>query len=155
MGIAGIVMMFDRLIECQDPGLNAAKAQFEEWRQQYIRCIAKLITSYKYRREITFHEGIASGYAILAVHYHKVGDTEKSKKFIQKIIDLHSVALQTESNEILYGKAGYLLAVLYTNKHIPNAIPKSVISRVYQTIIKEGLRCALQTGLSTNFIKNF
>jgi len=149
--------MLDKLLQCNDAEIKTHHKKFQTLKEAYISSIAAMAkpSPKKKRRSITFHEGVASGYAILTVYYNSIGKKEKSSEFLKLLLELKTETLQTESNEILYGKAGYLLALLYVQRHIATAIPAATISSVYDAIIAAGhksVELALLCPQLTNLI---
>ncbi|KAF2895694.1 hypothetical protein ILUMI_10474 [Ignelater luminosus] len=100
----------------------------------------------KHRRH-TFLCGDAGPLAIGAVVCNKLGETDEMKHLIQKLLRMQGDAVNPSSglpDEYLYGRAGYLFALLYVNKHIePPPVPSNTIRQVIEAILtsgKEGAR---------------
>ncbi|NXS02524.1 LANC2 protein, partial [Oxylabes madagascariensis] len=79
-------------------------------------------------RRVTFLCGDAGPLAVGAVVYHKLKNDSESKECVTKTV------ISTDSelpDELLYGRAGYLYALLYLNTEIgPDTVPQSVIKEV-------------------------
>uniref|UniRef100_A0A674IMU3 LanC like 2 n=2 Tax=Terrapene triunguis TaxID=2587831 RepID=A0A674IMU3_9SAUR len=93
-------------------------------------------------RRVTFLCGDAGPLAVGAVVYHKLKIDSESKECITKLLQLQRTIISTDSelpDELLYGRAGYLYALLYLNTEIgPDAVPQSVIKEVVDAIIESG-----------------
>ncbi|XP_049867292.1 lanC-like protein 2 [Pectinophora gossypiella] len=95
-------------------------------------------------RRISFLCGDAGPLAIAAVISHKLGPKCPStladtKILIQKLMSLISL-MNDSPDELLYGKVGYLYALLFVTKYIDekNIIPASHIEKVINSILKSG-----------------
>ncbi|XP_028605472.1 lanC-like protein 2 isoform X2 [Podarcis muralis] len=93
-------------------------------------------------RRVTFLCGDAGPLAVGAVVYHKLKNDTESKECVTKLLQLQRMVLATDSDlpdELLYGRAGYLYALLYLNTEIgPEAVPQSAIKEVVDSIIESG-----------------
>ncbi|XP_045491937.1 lanC-like protein 2 [Colias croceus] len=97
-------------------------------------------------RRISFLCGDAGPLAIALVISYKLGTRRPNnlpdyKDLAQRVMDLISL-LDDSPDEILYGKAGYLYALLFVNKHISgkDVISSSHIEKVTSAIITSGKR---------------
>ncbi|NXD67005.1 LANC2 protein, partial [Eolophus roseicapillus] len=85
-------------------------------------------------RRVTFLCGDAGPLAVGAVVYHKLKIDSESKECVAKLLQLHRTVISTDAelpDELLYGRAGYLYALLYLNTEIgPDTVPQSVIKEV-------------------------
>ncbi|XP_077159093.1 lanC-like protein 2 [Paroedura picta] len=99
-------------------------------------------------RRVTFLCGDAGPLAVGAVVYHKLNIESESKECVTKLLQLQRIVLSTESDlpdELLFGRAGYLYALLYLNTEIgPAAVPQSVIKEVVDSIIESGKKFSLE-----------
>ncbi|GJQ75453.1 hypothetical protein Trydic_g17543 [Trypoxylus dichotomus] len=94
----------------------------------------------KYRRH-SFLCGDAGPLAIGAVVSNKLRDVD-CRKLIDELLSLQGPIIDSHSdmaNEYLYGRAGYLFALLFVNKHIkPPPIDQSIIVKIISTILECG-----------------
>ncbi|XP_054847960.1 lanC-like protein 2 [Eublepharis macularius] len=99
-------------------------------------------------RRVTFLCGDAGPLAVGAVVYHKLDNDIESKECVTKLLQLQKIVLSPDSDlpdELLYGKAGYLYALLYLNTEIgPDTVPQSVIKEVIDSIIESGKKFSLE-----------
>uniref|UniRef100_A0A8C3VCW4 LanC-like protein 2 n=3 Tax=Catharus ustulatus TaxID=91951 RepID=A0A8C3VCW4_CATUS len=93
-------------------------------------------------RRVTFLCGDAGPLAVGAVVYHKLKNDSESKECVAKLLQLQRTVISTDSelpDELLYGRAGYLYALLYLNTEIsPETVPQSIIKEVIDAIIESG-----------------
>ncbi|KAL8165676.1 UNVERIFIED_CONTAM: LanC-like protein 2 [Gekko kuhli] len=99
-------------------------------------------------RRVTFLCGDAGPLAVGAVVYHKLNIEDESKECVTKLLQLQRIVLSADSDlpdELLYGRAGYLYALLYLNTEIgPDTVPQSVIKEVVNSIIESGKKFSLE-----------
>ncbi|KAG7218535.1 hypothetical protein INR49_006601, partial [Caranx melampygus] len=72
-------------------------------------------------RKVTFLCGDAGPLAVGAVVHHKLNNAADSKDCLSRLLQLQRAVLSPDSempDELLYGRAGYLFALLYVNKEI-------------------------------------
>ncbi|MBN3307362.1 LANC2 protein, partial [Amia calva] len=93
-------------------------------------------------RRVTFLCGDAGPLAVGAVVHHKLKNEAESQECLTKLLQLQRVVISSESDlpdELLYGRAGYLYALLYVNSEIgPETVPESTIAEVVDTILESG-----------------
>ncbi|KAM4606172.1 lanC-like protein 2 [Polymixia lowei] len=93
-------------------------------------------------RKVTFLCGDAGPLAVGAVVHHRMNNTADSKECLTKLLQLQRVVLSPDSempDELLYGRAGYLYALLYVNKEIgADAVDESTITKVVTAIMDSG-----------------
>lgn len=93
-------------------------------------------------RRVTFLCGDAGPLAVSAVVHHKLKNTSESQECISKLLQLQRTVVCLDSDlpdELLYGRAGYLYALLYVNTEIgQDTVPCSVIQEVVGAIIESG-----------------
>ncbi|XP_006861978.1 PREDICTED: lanC-like protein 2 [Chrysochloris asiatica] len=93
-------------------------------------------------RRVTFLCGDAGPLAVGAVVYHKLKSDCESQECIAKLLQLQRSIVSGESelpDELLYGRAGYLYALLYLNTEIgPGTVCESAIREVVSAIIESG-----------------
>uniref|UniRef100_UPI0016598ADA lanC-like protein 2 n=1 Tax=Halichoerus grypus TaxID=9711 RepID=UPI0016598ADA len=93
-------------------------------------------------RRVTFLCGDAGPLAVGAVVYHKLRSDCESQECITKLLQLQRTIVCRDSelpDELLYGRAGYLYALLYLNTEIgPGTVCESAIKEVVSAIIESG-----------------
>uniref|UniRef100_K7G404 Glutathione S-transferase LANCL1 n=1 Tax=Pelodiscus sinensis TaxID=13735 RepID=K7G404_PELSI len=105
---------------------------------QVAEAYAKKSLSCLTRRSITFLCGDAGPLAVAAVVYHKVQDKTQSESCITRLLQLHKLDPQA-SDEMLYGRMGYLYALLFVNKHFgEEKIPQNYIQEVCDAVVASG-----------------
>ncbi|XP_065582589.1 glutathione S-transferase LANCL1-like [Artemia franciscana] len=93
---------------------------------------------------LPFLTGDAGPFTLGAIIYHRLGDTQKSEFYIGKLKELanshHVDKIGTKlPDEILYGRAGYLSALLLAREEIDNhVIEDSLIKQVVSSMIASG-----------------
>lgn len=95
---------------------------------------ALLCLSYLKNKRHTFLCGDAGPLAIGAVVCYRLNEKQEMERLLQKLIHLKRDAIDPDSDlpsEYLYGRAGYLYALLFVNKYIqPEPVDKSLIRNV-------------------------
>ncbi|XP_045785177.1 lanC-like protein 2 isoform X2 [Maniola jurtina] len=103
-------------------------------------------------KRISFLCGDAGPLAIATVISYKLGNRRPDSlpqygNLAQRLTDLIAL-LNNSPDELLYGKAGYLYAVLFVNKHVSgngeDLIPASHIVQIIASILKSGKEFAQQ-----------
>lgn len=93
-----------------------------------------LCLSYLKNKRHTFLCGDAGPLAIGAVVCYKLNEKQEMERLLEKLIRLKKDAIDPDSDlasEYLYGRAGYLYALLFVNKHIqPEPVEKGLIRNV-------------------------
>ncbi|XP_041496247.1 lanC-like protein 2 isoform X2 [Microtus oregoni] len=93
-------------------------------------------------RRLTFLCGDAGPLAVGAVIYHRLKSECESQECITKLLQMHRTVVCQESelpDELLYGRAGYLYALLYLNTEIgPGTVGETAIKEVVTAIIESG-----------------
>ncbi|XP_069504394.1 lanC-like protein 2 isoform X2 [Ambystoma mexicanum] len=93
-------------------------------------------------RRITFLCGDAGPLAVGAVVHHKLENENESKDCIAKLLQLQKSVVNPEADlpdELLYGRAGYLYALLYLNIEIgKDTVPQEIIKELVDAIIESG-----------------
>ncbi|XP_037135829.1 lanC-like protein 2 [Syngnathus acus] len=93
-------------------------------------------------RKVTFLCGDAGPLAVGAVVHHKLGNTADSSDCLSRLLQLQRSVLSPDSempDELLYGRAGYLYALLYVNKEIGgDTVDEATVSKVVGAIIESG-----------------
>ena len=93
------------------------------------------------KKRFTFLCGDSGPLVLRALRCDKVQDTEGTKKNVKELLKLTSQSSEREMcNEVLYGRAGYLYALLYAKQQInSDLIPRTVIQQVVNDIIGAGV----------------
>lgn len=93
-------------------------------------------------RRFSFLCGDAGPLALAAVIYYKLGNEAMAEDCVKKLVGLHSRVCNDPSlpDEMLYGRAGYLYALLFVCAHIgPHTVHIDIIHKVYRTIVESGV----------------
>jgi len=101
------------------------------------------LKSLKHKR-ISFLCGDSGPLALAAVIYHYLGDRKHSVKYVGRLeILCEEIDRSDIPDEILYGRSGYLSALLFVQNHLgQGAINPQTIITVVHEIIKSGERLA-------------
>ncbi|WAQ94656.1 LANC2-like protein [Mya arenaria] len=98
-------------------------------------------------RRISFLCGDAGPLALGAVVYSKLGNTAASVDCIKRLEALHKAVCEDPSlpDELLYGRVGYMYALLLVRKHCGNdSIHMDVVLQVFKCVIDSGLHMSQQ-----------
>ncbi|CAH1405940.1 unnamed protein product [Nezara viridula] len=96
--------------------------------------------------DISFLLGDAGPLALAAVVNFKLGDQQHTRQCIQRLIDLPTKVNSSPPYELLYGRVGYLYALLFVENEIGPIIPVEVIKDCIEAIIKGGQAKAQSTN---------
>ncbi|XP_033854862.3 lanC-like protein 2 [Acipenser ruthenus] len=131
-GWTGIALLYLQLYQVNNEPTNLQRAL------DYVKRTMRNLNG----RRVTFLCGDAGPLAVGAVVHHKLKNDTEEKECITKLLQLHRAVVSSDSdlpNELLYGRAGYLYALLYVNKGIgPETIPESNIKEVVDAILESG-----------------
>lgn len=141
-GTTGVALMYMNLAErLGDPGYLKRALPLVERQLKGLR-----------ERRFSFLCGDAGPLAVGAVLYHLLGREEDSRKLVKKLLDLskHVAPLEADiPDELLYGRVGYLSALLFVRKHIATAVVSSeVIRDVVCSVLESGQRLSARTKAS-------
>ncbi|XP_027005764.2 lanC-like protein 2 [Tachysurus fulvidraco] len=92
-------------------------------------------------RKVTFLCGDAGPLAVAAVVHHRLKNQADSKECLSKLLQLQRSVISPDEvpDELLYGRAGYLYALLYVNKEIgPETVDENIIAKVVTAIVESG-----------------
>ncbi|KAK3108649.1 hypothetical protein FSP39_012525, partial [Pinctada imbricata] len=93
-------------------------------------------------RRLSFLCGDAGPLALGTVVYHLLGKEKECSNCLKKLILLHQRVIEPGSripDEILYGRSGYLYALLFVQKHLgKDEIDSSLIVKVCKAILDSG-----------------
>ncbi|XP_043850895.1 glutathione S-transferase LANCL1 [Dromiciops gliroides] len=90
------------------------------------------------KRTITFLCGDAGPLAVGAVVYHKMGNEKQAEDCISRL--LHLIKIDPRApDEMLYGRMGYIFALLFVNKYIgQDKIAQHYIRQICDMVISSG-----------------
>jgi len=124
----------------------------EEWLRHcvgYLKvALAFIEESRESLREATFLTGCVGVYALASVVYDLQGKKTKSEKYHKKVqrCEDHVGSDQMDSDEIVYGRAGYVQALLFLYQHKKDVTLLEIADRVIQIIIISGKEMAQSRG---------
>lgn len=99
-------------------------------------------------KRMTFLCGDSGILSLLSVLYSKLGQEEKSVKYLSRLLTLSDSVCGRDASlpdEVLYGRAGYLFSLLFVQKHLGDGkIDKDILNKICQSIIVSGERLARQ-----------
>ncbi|CAK9829125.1 LanC-like protein 2 [Anthophora retusa] len=146
-GTAGIAFMFYQYGKCFNK---------PDYIDRAMKLLKRCVDKYKNKRDITFLTGTVGPLALNAVILYSQGHHEEAHKMISEIKSLSSIVLNENSpilDELLYGRAGYLYALLFLNANIsPLPIQDEVIKQVIALMIKSGNMYAATTKYNTSLM---
>lgn len=127
-GWTGIAVLYLHLYDVfGDPGYLQMAHTYVK---QGLNCLSK--------RSITFLCGDAGPLAVAAVVYHKMNNEKQAEDCITRLIHLNKLDSHAP-NEMLYGRMGYIYALLFVNKHFGvEKIPQSHIQQICETVLTSG-----------------
>ncbi|XP_053554759.1 glutathione S-transferase LANCL1 [Bombina bombina] len=141
-GWAGIALLYLHLSDVYGEPSLLQKAQ--EYINRSLRCLT--------RRDVTFFCGDAGPYAIGAAVYHKLGCSREADDCIRVLLQMQASVVKLDSHlpdELLYGRMGYLYALLFVNRHFgEEKIPSGYIQQVCNTVVESGQRLAGSRNLT-------
>eukprot|EP00250_Pteridium_aquilinum_P006679 c16545_g1_i2 orf=655-1701(-) len=102
-----------------------------------------LDTTISMKAYVTFLCGRAGNYALGAVAAKYCGDNEKKLNYLKLLREMAKERSFVDNsgmpNELLYGRAGFLWACLFVNKHLGDeTIPWSLLEAIVQAILASG-----------------
>ncbi|XP_053268969.1 lanC-like protein 2 [Pleuronectes platessa] len=131
-GWTGIALLYLQLHRVSQEASHLQRAL------DYVKRAMRILNS----RKVTFLCGDAGPLAVGAVVHHKLNNTADSKDCLSRLLQLQRSVLSPDSempDELLYGRAGYLYALLYINKEIgANTVDESTITKVVTAIVESG-----------------
>ncbi|XP_041823702.1 lanC-like protein 2 [Melanotaenia boesemani] len=99
-------------------------------------------------RKVTFLCGDAGPLAVAAVVHHKLNNAAESMDCVSRLLQLQRSVLSPDAempDELLYGRAGYLYALLYINKEIAaDIVDETTITKVVTSIVESGKNMSAQ-----------
>ncbi|XP_053328298.1 glutathione S-transferase LANCL1 [Spea bombifrons] len=141
-GWAGIALLYLRLSDVYGEPTLLQKAQ--DYVTRSLRCLT--------RRDVTFLCGDAGPYAVGAAVFQKMGYTKEAEDCIRSLLQMHASVVRVDSrlpDELLYGRMGYLYALLFINKQYGmEKIPSSYIQQVCNTVLDSGERLSVHRNFT-------
>lgn len=131
-GTTGVALMYMRLSDVlQDTSyLNRA-----------LPLVERQLSNLKERR-FSFLCGDPGPLATGADLYNRLGRSQDSHTLIKRLVGLAKYVVSSTSDipdELLYGRVGYLYALLYVRKHVsPTAVDDGLIRNVVQAVLSSG-----------------
>ncbi|XP_059823425.1 glutathione S-transferase LANCL1 [Hypanus sabinus] len=115
---------------------------------EYVNKSLKCLTG----RVVTFLCGDAGPLAIAAVVCHKLQQIQESDNYINQLLHLRQSAVKSSSklpNELLYGRMGYLYALLFVNEQFGSErIPLQYMKEICTAVITSGEKLGSRTSYS-------
>ncbi|XP_073344867.1 lanC-like protein 2 [Pagrus major] len=131
-GWAGIALLYLQLHRVSQEASHLQRAL------DYVKRTMRILNG----RKVTFLCGDAGPLAVGAVVHHKLNNTADSKDCLSRLLQLQRSVLSPDSempDELLYGRAGYLYALLYVNKEIgADTVDEGTITKVVMAIVESG-----------------
>ncbi|CAG8636210.1 9975_t:CDS:2 [Dentiscutata heterogama] len=144
VGYGGIAFMFFHLHQLF-PDLTIAGDKVSLLCSTYLSASLSAVrnTSPKHLGFIGSHIGPL---ALAVVFYETIEkNTLESLKYLDIILDkYHSLLIKEDSNELLYGRAGYLYALIFIRKYCKDN--KEIISRIENKKLKEIIELIIKDG---------
>lgn len=131
-GTTGVALMYMRLSDVlQDTSyLNRA-----------LPLVERQLSSLRERR-FSFLCGDPGPLAVGADLYNRLGRSQDSHNLVKRLVGLSKYVVSSTADipdELLYGRVGYLYALLYARKHVsPTAIDDGLIRNVVQAVLSSG-----------------
>ncbi|KAA8581007.1 hypothetical protein FQN60_013965 [Etheostoma spectabile] len=131
-GWTGIALLYLQLHRASHEATHLQRAL------DYVKRTMRILNG----RKVTFLCGDAGPLAVGVVVYHKLNNTADSQDCLSRLLQLQGSVLAPDSempDELLYGRAGYLYALLYVNKEIgADTVDESTITKVVMAIVESG-----------------
>ncbi|XP_054478985.1 lanC-like protein 2 isoform X2 [Anoplopoma fimbria] len=131
-GWTGIALLYLQLHRVSQEATDLQRAL------DYVKRTMRILNG----RKVTFLCGDAGPLAVGAVVHHKLNNTADSQDCLSRLLQLQRSVLSPDAempDELLYGRAGYLYALLYVNKEMgPDTVDESTISKVVMAIVESG-----------------
>lgn len=139
-GVSGIALLYLHLYKA-GPLKNDREQLLEAGK--YIKRPLRHLKKHR----VTFLCGDAGPLAVGAVLYNLLEEFSESQDCLRKLLDLHHQVLRDESlpDELLYGRVGYLFALLFVQKHLgKDVVDVNIILQICHKIIKSGQQTSHQ-----------
>lgn len=147
-GQSGYSLLYIHLHKClSGTHFGSAIGEGEDYHVQALRHLKEALANPQGRRH-TFLCGDAGPLALGAVIYSKMGDERNSSHCIARLESMHINVIrdQTLPDEHLYGRCGYLTALVFVQHHLgTDKVDREVIVKVTRAIIDSGQALASKT----------
>ncbi|CAG12678.1 unnamed protein product [Tetraodon nigroviridis] len=131
-GWTGIALLYLRLHRVSQEALHLQRAL------EYVKRATRVLNG----RKVSFLCGDAGPLAVGAVVHHKLENQAESRDCLSRLLQLQHSVLSPDSDvpdELLYGRAGYLYALLYVSKELgAEAVDEATLSKVVTAIVESG-----------------
>ncbi|KAM4543376.1 lanC-like protein 2 [Fundulus diaphanus] len=137
-GWTGIALLYLHLhqVSCEASHLQRAL--------DYVKRAMRILNG----RKVTFLCGDAGPLAVGAVVNHKLSNSAESKDCVSRLLQLQRSVLNPDAempDELLYGRAGYLFALLFVNKEIgAGTVDEGTITQLVTAIVESGKRLSAE-----------
>ncbi|XP_035981331.1 lanC-like protein 2 isoform X2 [Fundulus heteroclitus] len=137
-GWTGIALLYLHLhrVSCEASHLQRAL--------DYVKRAMRILNG----RKVTFLCGDAGPLAVGAVVHHKLSNSAESKDCVSRLLQLQRSVLNRDAempDELLYGRAGYLFALLFVNKEIgADTVDEGTITQLVTAIVESGKRLSAE-----------
>ncbi|KDR23212.1 lanC-like protein 2 [Zootermopsis nevadensis] len=119
------------------------------YEERALKMTERVLSKLKNHR-VSFLNGDAGPLAIGALLYHRQGVEPMCQECIDRLKKMLPQVLNLSSDlpdEILYGRTGYLFALLYLHKHLgQDIIDSKIIQQVVSAVLSSGKKLAQQEG---------
>ncbi|TNM96150.1 hypothetical protein fugu_015811 [Takifugu bimaculatus] len=130
-GWTGIALLYLRLHQASQEALHLQRAL------DYVKRATRVLNG----RKVSFLCGDAGPLAVGAVVHHKLGNEAESRDCLSRLLQLQRAVLSPDSDvpdELLYGRAGFLYALLYVNRELGGAVDQATVAKVVTAILESG-----------------
>ncbi|XP_023182475.1 lanC-like protein 2 isoform X1 [Xiphophorus maculatus] len=131
-GWTGIALMYLQLHRVSGEASHLQRAL------DYVKRAMRILNG----RKVTFLCGDAGPLAVGAVVHHKLNNNTESKDCVSRLFQLQRSVVSPDNempDELLFGRTGYLFALLYVNKEIgADAVDEATITKVVTAIVESG-----------------
>ncbi|XP_074659110.1 lanC-like protein 2 isoform X2 [Tubulanus polymorphus] len=133
-GMSGIALLYYHLHR----KLDDENGQYLKSAESYLKRPLRHLKG----KRVSFLCGDAGPLALGAVIYNEIGRKDDSFNCLQQLISLHdSVCKGSPPDELLFGRVGYLYALLFVRLHLGDgAVDQSIVEKVFNRIIESGRR---------------
>lgn len=95
-----------------------------------------------YHARYTFHEGVSGIYALKACILSHLHRSNEARDCIMVLEDIHKSVSQMKPGEceILYGRCGYLLSLLFTQTHVGmSSVRKDIVANIAKQVCSQNI----------------
>lgn len=149
VGTSGIAYMFLKLHQSQVEGLNqtalSSAKLFIDHAKHFLRN--------KPEDSVSFLCGNAGINAVSAVIHKEQGDTQTAQYDLNQFLSGVSVTQKITfnrhgSDEVLFGRAGYLSGIFWLNQNLPQRIAPDIVCRISDVMIEAGIQYSHRNKLT-------